>query len=200
MKKYSFLLLYCLSTVVAASAGGGEITKPSTSSHPSDQSQVPIPKQPVSQVPKSIPKANPKSDDQLNSFLGDMRSILEQAKKVEAYLIASQLATQNIPEESVLAGYPVTQGPVTLNAEQIKQAKSLVLNQQNYFWGPPRKKCLVAPEIALRFIHETQEVSVLLSTYCNLWTFAYQNAVKTQDYEPSVEMVNQLIAVLFPTQ
>jgi len=129
-----------------------------------------------------------------------MRSILEQAKKVEAYLIASQLATQNIPEESVLAGYPVTQGPVTLNAEQIKQAKSLVLNQQNYFWGPPRKKCLVAPEIALRFIHETQEVSVLLSTYCNLWTFAYQNAVKTQDYEPSVEMVNQLIAVLFPTQ
>ncbi len=52
MKKYNFLLLYCLSTVVVASAGGG--IEPSTSSHPSDQPQVPIPKQPVSQVPKSV--------------------------------------------------------------------------------------------------------------------------------------------------
>jgi len=105
----------------------------------------------------------------------------------------------DVPEESKLGGYPVLNGPVNLKPEQVKAIQTLVLNENSYFWGPA-KKCLLAPSAALRFIKGNQEVSILFSDYCDLWSFAYQNKLGTKDYAPAADQVKRLLTELFPVE
>jgi hypothetical protein len=184
-------------------------TDPSTSKTEATTAE---PKKPVevvspTQQPKTPNKvespSQPKADDtkaQLDKFLGEMKPILEQASKVEAYLVGSEPAKPEVPEESRLGGYPVLSPPVTLKPEQVKAIQAIVLDGNSYFWGPPVKKCLLAPSAALRFIKGNKEVSILLSDYCDLWSFAYQNKLETIDYAPSASKVERLLTELFPKE
>jgi hypothetical protein len=158
------------------------------------------PKTPDKVEPSSQPKPPADTKAQLDKFLGEMKPILEQASKVEAYLVGSEPAKPEVPEESRLGGYPVLSPPVTLKPEQVKAIQAIVLDGNSYFWGPPVKKCLLAPSAALRFIKGNKEVSILLSDYCDLWSFAYQNKLETTDYAPSASKVERLLTELFPKE
>jgi len=149
---------------------------------------------------ESSSKVETKSKEKLNAFLGEMKPTLEKATKIEAYLLHPTKEGDSTPEESQLGGYPVRGGPKVLTVEQQKQLKTLVLSESSYFWGPPHKKCLVAPVVALRFIKGNTEVSILLSMYCDMWTFIHQSKTDTQDYTPIAGQVDQLVSKLFPTE
>ncbi len=197
-RKYFLIapLLLLSSTLIAEEQNSQSNPNGETKTPVTTNDNLPPKKPPV----ESSPKADAKSNEKLDAFLGGMKPILEKATKVEAYLINPQKPNENVPEENQLGGYLVREGPVVLNAEQLKQVKTLVLSEQSYFWGPPHKKCLIVPIVALRFIKVKEEVSVLLSTYCNMWTFAHQGKTDTQDYAPIAGTVNQLLSKLFPTE
>lgn len=187
-------------TEESANVGGSKV-------NPNPNSEISA-KKPVSEkdasTKKPIPattmkKVAPKSGEKLKAFLGDMKPTLETATKIEVYQVGSQLAGEGIPEESQLGGYPVLKEPTVLSAEQLKHVKALVLDDKSYFWGPPHKKCLIAPSVGFRFIKGSKEVAVLLSTYCNQWTFVYEGKnMGTQDYAPSAKVIDELLVALFP--
>ncbi|EDN70077.1 secreted protein [Beggiatoa sp. PS] len=160
------------------------------------------PKNPAVLRPKVPSTAQPKppADEkaQLESFLGEMKAILAQPTKVEGYIVESKPASPDVPEESNLGGYPVLKEPVALTPEQIKTAQALLLNEKSYYWGRFAKKCLLAPQAALRFLKGDQEVSILFSTSCDLWSFVYQDKLATKDYAPAAEEVNRFLSIVFP--
>jgi len=163
------------------------------------KSKVPTQVNSTEDAPKSEGNT-PKSGNKLGDFLGEMKPILEKATKAEAYLVGAQPVGEEVPDESQLGGYQVLKEPVVLTAELLKQAQALVLDEKSYFWGPPHKKCMLAPKVALRFIKGNEEVSVLFSTYCNMWSFIYQDKLNTQDYAPAAEVINKLLSTLFPDE
>lgn len=146
------------------------------------------------------PKLLTEEKTQLERFLGDMQAILAQPTKVEGYIIDSNPASSNVQEENKLGGYPVVKGPVALTPEQVKKAQAVLLNEKSYYWGRLAKKCLLVPVVALRFLKGNQEVSILFSTYCDLWSFAYQDKLATKDYAPAAKEVNRLLSIVFPEE
>lgn len=164
-----------------------------------------------SPAPKEAPAAQPRppgdavaatvdNQPKLEQFLGEMKAIFEKPSKVEGYLVGSEPAAPQVPEESKIGGYPVRKGPVNLTPEQAQAIQAFVLDANSYFWGPPTKKCVLAPQVALRFIKGTQEVSILFSDYCGLWSFVNQNKLlATKDYAPKVAEINGFLKTLsFP--
>ncbi len=145
----------------------------------------PLPAQPP--APKPAP---------LEAFLGAMKPILATPSKVEGYVVESEIAPE-VPAESKIGGFPVKQGPIALTAEQIKQFQALVLDEKSYFWGPA-KKCLLQPKEVLRFIKGNEEVSVLFSTYCSMWSFVYQGRLKNQDYAQVEKGMSDFLTSAFP--
>jgi hypothetical protein len=180
--------------------GVDEITPVDTQKKSKTPAQVVLPKDVAESESTSKSGGTSKSGNKLDDFLGEMKPILEGVTKVEAYLVGAQPAGEDVQAESQLGGYPVLKEPVVLSAEQLKQAQTLVLDEKSYFWGPLHKKCMLAPKVAFRFIKGNEEVSVLFSTYCNMWTFAYQDKLNTQDYAPVAEAVNKLLSTLFPAE
>jgi hypothetical protein len=200
MKRRKYFLIasvLLLSSTLTAEEQNPQSNPNGETKTPSTANDTLPPKKPLIE---SSSKADAKSNEKLDAFLGGMKPILEKATKVEAYLINPKKPSESVPEENQLGGYLVQEGPVVLGADQLKQIKNLVLSEKSYFWGPPHKKCLIVPIVALRFIKAKEEVSVLLSTYCNMWTFAYQGKADTRDYAPVAGAVNQLLSTLFPTE
>jgi hypothetical protein len=150
-------------------------------------------------TPSDQSKDDSKKDDsktKLDQFLGAMKPILAEATKVEAYLVEPEI-NPTISEDSKLGGFPVKKGPVNLTAEQMKALKTLVLDEKSYFWGAV-KKCIIRPEVALRFLKGNEEVSILFSPYCKVWTFVHQKKQANQDYALVKKSVEDLLNSLFP--
>jgi hypothetical protein len=151
--------------------------------------------QPKAPVAHPKPPVTPKTA--LEEFLGPMLPILAGAEKVEGYIVAPDLADASVPEKSKLAGYAVLKGPVIPTETQVKTVQALLLDEKSYFWGLA-KKCLLHPDAALRFLKGSEEVVILLSTECTMWTFAYQGKLNTQDYANKKKEVGDLLTSLFP--
>lgn len=166
------------------SSNTGDVTTPLSPKLPISG---PLPAQPQPPAPKPAP---------LEAFLGAMKPILATPSKVEGYVVEPEIAPE-VPEESKIGGFPVKQGPITLTAEQIKNIQALVLDEKSYFWGPA-KKCLLQPKEVLRFIQGNEEVSVLFSTYCSMWSFVYQGRLKNQDYARVEKDMGELLTSVFP--
>ncbi len=187
----------------------GEDSQPPLTQEGAPVLGTPSPKEAVEPIKPKVPASEsatspklPEGGDkkaELNKFFGEMKPLLAEAQKVEAYLIGPELADASVPEESKLAGYPVLKEPVVLTESQVKVFQALLLDEKSYFWGPAQK-CLLYPHAALRFLKGEAEIVVLLSTKCKLWSFAYQGKLKTKDYSPVGKTVGEFLTTLFPKE
>lgn len=179
-----------------------QATEPQPVPGESQALQTKPPKAPAAEPSPAAGQPKPPEDDhqaELGKFLGDMKPILAEAQKVEVYLVGPELADASVPEKSKLAGYLVLKAPVIPTEAQVKTVQALLLDEKSYFWGPAQK-CLLHPDAALRFIKGETEVSILLSTECQLWSFAYQGKLKTKDYSPVGKTVGEFLTALFPKE
>lgn len=169
-----------------------ETTPPAKTQMPPESQE----EQPPSPVKKTGP--TPKSS-LLDGFLGPMKPLLMSPDQIESFIVGPEIADTSVPAESQLGGFPILELGPRLTPEQVKQLQTIVLDDKSYRWQMT-KKCLFRPEVGLRFIKESQEIALLLSTWCNIWSFSYQDQEKTKDFDPAAEKITTLLKSIFPTK
>jgi hypothetical protein len=212
MKKVVLLstLFFGVSSVHAASHLENSVDSAEIPSPPKSVMQQPSPsgttspaktQTPVKSLEGQPAKKNgpaPKSS-LLESFLGPMKPILMSPNRVESFIVGAEIADASVPAESQLGGFPILELGPELTPEQLKQLQTIVLDDKNYVWQRT-KKCLFRPEVGLRFIKGAEETAVLLSTWCNIWSFSYQDQEKTKDFDPAAKKITALLKSIFPTK
>jgi hypothetical protein len=164
---------------------------------PPAKTQMPPKSKEEQRSPASLAKKTKSS--LLESFLGPMKPILMSPNRVESFIVGAEIADASVPAESQLGRFPILELGPELTPEQLKQLQTIVLDDKNYVWQRA-KKCLFRPEVGLRFIKGAEETALLLSTWCNIWSFSYQDQEKTKDFDPAAEKITALLKSIFPTK
>ena len=126
-------------------------------------------------------------------FLGsDIIEILKAPESIESYRV--ELHKTN--RAGSLGGYPVHQRGPALNARQITQISSLLLDEQSYLFDVV-KKCLFLPEYAFKAVRGGKSVVILICFSCEELLFVYENREILEDFDRVTPKMRSLIEELF---
>lgn len=139
-----------------------------------------------------------RGDWRVSSLYGGATSIqvLREPQKVEAFRIdPARRATQ---DEARVGEYPVTSGPVAVDAATAAELSSILLDAATYDWLSA-KGCEFTPGVGLRFVRDASRVEIALCFECDeLMVFRMERRVGMEDFDAARPRLVAVAKRLFP--
>ncbi|HAO22801.1 MAG: hypothetical protein BWK80_12740 [Desulfobacteraceae bacterium IS3] len=136
-------------------------------------------------------------DSSVIKHIGTERlTVIFNAEKIASYRVDWTKGSTEKPK-TMIGEYPVIEQGTALNKKQSDMIKKLITSPASYGFGWT-KRTLLRPSYALRFMHDAEQVDILIDTDSLQWGFSHKGTLSEQNIsKDALPVLSKLLEKLF---